>query len=460
MKFDLADPAFLFLVIGLLLIVGCFLAYGSNLNILEGFAEESSLENEEDENINANNINANDENENENTNNINSENTRANNTNTTNNPNNANNANTNNANTNNANTNNVNTNNVNTTNFNDEDNADNAEVITITSSPDYNLEDSNQEDSNQEDPNQEDSNQEDPDQENFDTITTSPTNNQIPSLHTPTPDSLKLLSETPAPSPTTKVTESCSKCCKDGDESPDENAKSNSSNEKCPWARGRGIYKSTKLSSIARIPNISQVGGEGPSNYFHPNIIISRGKKSSRDEETKKTNRIEFGLGKEVISLLGGMSNGNGGNGGNSKDKWTKDNWEDTYYDPDKDPLTIATKSNIRSSYSQELKQKGETKLCHKDIDTHQENSNQETFKNGNAFQHNSKMKEYHPGYQYTSPDSWAVPHKRPPVCLGCQNKCLPSGVFDRGTPLNALGTDTQVGSIMPKFTFTEHPRS
>ena len=43
-------------------------------------------------------------------------------------------------------------------------------------------------------------------------------------------------------------------------------------------------------------------------------------------------------------------------------------------------------------------------------------------------------------------------------LCI--QNKKqLPSAVFDRGTPLNALNLDTQVGSIMPKFKYSEERR-
>ena len=68
-------------------------------------------------------------------------------------------------------------------------------------------------------------------------------------------------------------------------------------------------------------------------------------------------------------------------------------------------------------------------------------------------------MKKYVPGYQILPPKTWDIPQQRPPVCLG-NNERLPSAVFDRGTPLNALNLDTSVGSIMPKFTYVEQPRS
>ena len=68
-------------------------------------------------------------------------------------------------------------------------------------------------------------------------------------------------------------------------------------------------------------------------------------------------------------------------------------------------------------------------------------------------------MKQFKPGYQLQPPTCWDVPQKRPPVCLS-DKKCLPSAVFDTGLSLNSLQFDTAVGSIMPGFTYIEHPRS
>jgi hypothetical protein len=72
---------------------------------------------------------------------------------------------------------------------------------------------------------------------------------------------------------------------------------------------------------------------------------------------------------------------------------------------------------------------------------------------------HSCQMKEFVPGYQIQPPKCWDVPAKIPPVCLG-NNERLPSAVFDRGTPLNALNLDTSVGSIMPKFRYAEESRT
>lgn len=313
-------------------------------------------------------------------------------------------------------------------------------------------------------------------------------NVQVPSLHTPTPESIKLINNSLRPMGSSEVTESRHMTDQDYEAAPDDNAKSNSSNEKMPWARHKGIHHGRDLDLTPRIPNISQIGGEGPSNYFHPNIVISRG----NNDDSKQTHRLELGLGPEIMNMVnqfstsmygqGNMMNqiqnqidnsgfnlGFGDNSGHSLDDMTWDNktwdtrnntvWdenemEENHYDPENDFFNTA-KTNIHLSKNQELKQKGESKLCHEGP-----NKNRELFKN--SFEHKPEMKEYHSGYQYQNPNGWNVPQKRPPVCLGCKNKCLPSGVFDRGTPTQALEltNDTQVGSIMPKFTYTEQPRS
>lgn len=81
----------------------------------------------------------------------------------------------------------------------------------------------------------------------------------------------------------------------------------------------------------------------------------------------------------------------------------------------------------------------------------------------------NNTWKQVNPGYQMVDPNKWNVPQKRPPVCLSDKVK-LPSAVFTNGTPVNVLEFDkyghmanteeevkqTNVGSILPKFTFSE----
>ena len=80
----------------------------------------------------------------------------------------------------------------------------------------------------------------------------------------------------------------------------------------------------------------------------------------------------------------------------------------------------------------------------------------------GNNKETNEKIKKnlgektYYPGYSYMPPSNWDVPQKRPDVCIS-QKKCMdhPVGVFDKGTPADALEY-YGVGSIMPKFTYSQ----
>ena len=82
--------------------------------------------------------------------------------------------------------------------------------------------------------------------------------------------------------------------------------------------------------------------------------------------------------------------------------------------------------------------------------------------------------KTWHPGYTYLPPTNWDVPQKYPPVCLNKPNVFQLTGLVDRGLPLNVLELNpqgnvantensvqlTNVGSIMPKFSFEEMPFS
>ena len=229
---------------------------------------------------------------------------------------------------------------------------------------------------------------------------------------------------------------------------------------------------------------ITQVGGEGPNNYFQPNIIIRR-KQDNQGANSKY--RVEFGVGDELKSFLPMSQNltgdqsidfSYGGDSGYNLNGY------------DNDPLNTAAK-NVQSNYLIDNSKIGVGSTTCKDCgETYQEkfdNNEGETdlsrdstlstsldsnyrkidkttnynMRNNNStstFTHSCKMKEFLPGYQIQAPKCWDVPQQRPPVCI--QNKKqLPSAVFDRGTPLNALNLDTQVGSIMPKFKYSEERR-
>ena len=234
---------------------------------------------------------------------------------------------------------------------------------------------------------------------------------------------------------------------------------------------------------------ITQIGGEGPNNYFQPNIIIRR---KPETEEHNSKYRVEFGVGDELKpflpmaqSLMGTQNQSN-----QSPDFSYGSDYGYNLNGYDNDPFNTAPR-NAQSSYlkdnskievgSTTCKDCGETyqeKFDNNEGDTDlSKDSDLSTSLNSNyrkidkttnynmpynsstsTFTHNCKMKEFLPGYQIQAPKCWDVPQQRPPVCIQ-NNKQLPSAVFDRGTPLNALNLDTQVGSIMPKFKYSEERR-
>jgi hypothetical protein len=249
--------------------------------------------------------------------------------------------------------------------------------------------------------------------------------------------------------------------------------------------------------------NISQNGGDGYNNYFTPNIFIKR-KNNMNDSQTQ---RVEFGLGKELHPFLnalnpngmtqtatdliydntgynlGNYSSGSGGvnytsdggvnytsdggvnytsDGGASGASASGASASGASASGASDPFNTAER-NARLSYQREQEQAGTCLECNEtdsglDYSGTVDNFTNTTDKNNN-FTHSCKMKKFRPGYQLQPPTCWDVPQKRPPVCLS-DKKCLPAAVFDNGLSLNALQFDTAVGSIMPGFTYVEHPRS
>ncbi len=239
--------------------------------------------------------------------------------------------------------------------------------------------------------------------------------------------------------------------------------------------------------------NISQIGGEGPNNYFHPNIIIKKKKNNEMDAGNT-------GLGNAIQSLFPNMSQENlqaaiqqyifntGYNfstGGTSNGPLT-DPWNtalsnsamdasmpnvNSCIDCQKDPETgdINYGGNYGTTYESFNPPRRDRRNDNNDeYDDRNRNYRPPEYedepspqagldKNGN-FIPSCKMKTFVPGFQMQPPKCWDVPQKRPPVCLS-DKKRLPAAVFDRGTPLNALDMDTTVGSILPKFLYTELPR-
>jgi len=240
---------------------------------------------------------------------------------------------------------------------------------------------------------------------------------------------------------------------------------------------------------------ITQIGGEGPNNYFQPNIIIRR---KQDNQEANSKYRVEFGVGNELKpflpmakKLMNQQPQMQYQNQNEQNQSMDFSYGSDSGYNLngyDNDPFNTAPK-NAQSSFLKDNSKIGVGSTTCKDCgETNQEkfynnegdtdlsrNSNLSTSldsnyrtidkttnynmqNNSSTFTHNCKMKEFLPGYQIQAPKCWDVPQQRPPVCIQ-NNKQLPSAVFDRGTPLNALNLDTQVGSIMPKFKYSEERR-
>jgi hypothetical protein len=211
-----------------------------------------------------------------------------------------------------------------------------------------------------------------------------------------------------------------------------------------------GLYNLSK-------PNISQIGGEGPNNYFQPNIFIKR-RNNGENGNTMNTQRFEFGVGKELEGLLPSIQGamGNFNQGSTSQPLFESDT---TYGYTHGYDFPTSSSSNTTNNYTYGSGS-GSSQSSYGDNYYNDQQQQQYNLQPATSELFTEiSMKEYHPGYQIQPPKCWDVPAKRPPVCLG-NNERLPAAVFDRGTPLNALNLDTSVGSIMPKFKYIETPRS
>ncbi len=244
--------------------------------------------------------------------------------------------------------------------------------------------------------------------------------------------------------------------------------------------------------------NISQIGGEGPNNYFHPNIIIKKKK-----EDPFEAARNNVGLAGAMQSLYPNMSQetiqaavqqyvfntgynfSTGGTTSSYNDPWNtalSNSAMDasmpnvnSCIDCKKDPETgdVNYGGNYGTSYESFNPTDDENNEKNNEENNEERDDRQRNYRppkyeeepspragldaNGN-FIPSCKMKTFVPGFQIQPPKCWDVPQKRPPVCLS-DKKRLPAAVFDRGTPLNALEMDTTVGSILPKFIYTELAR-
>ena len=227
-------------------------------------------------------------------------------------------------------------------------------------------------------------------------------------------------------------------------------------NETQSFARAR-TTKARKEQEAAQSGStvIKQEKGKGISSIFSPQIIIKEGdhdgvyfKKSESSPEVPITNRRrrrvtnyqepEYDLWSETHQYYDGHQT--------SRDPWNNavDNWN----------RSMASTRN------------GQSKDCGNYVDY-------DNLRKKPDPEYQNSEKQFYPGYSYLPPNNWDVPQKRPPVCVNNNPDTtqLPIGIADHGTPINALEVDpigrilateekvkhTNVGSILPKFSYTEH---
>ena len=204
---------------------------------------------------------------------------------------------------------------------------------------------------------------------------------------------------------------------------------------------------------------IQQRDGQGMSSIFNPQIIINEGDSGSDINLNVKDNTLSIPL-----------SNNNKVSSGSSN--WstpTHDLWSDSNNaEDDKKSVLNLFNSSYNSSYKKSSNRHnlvnsqnmGNTvdgyKTDGENVDTNYQNS----------------PKTFYPGYSYMPPSNWSVPQRRAPICINNDPDTtkLPIGIADHGTPINALEVDpigrilateekvkyTNVGSILPKFKYTE----
>ena len=243
------------------------------------------------------------------------------------------------------------------------------------------------------------------------------------------------------------------------------NVKSNSrnkkretfNNESQTFARGKST-KAKKEQEAAQSGStvIKQEKGKGISSIFSPQIIIKEGdhdgvyfKKSEsspevpitanrrRKRDIRNYQEPEVDLWADSHQYYDGQNT--------SRDPWNSavDNWNrsmaSTKNSPDKECGNYVDYDNLRKKPDAEYQK---------------------------------SAKKFYPGYSYLPPNNWDVPQKRAPVCVNNNPDTtqLPIGIADHGTPINALEVDpigrilateekvkyTNVGSILPKFSYTE----
>ena len=201
---------------------------------------------------------------------------------------------------------------------------------------------------------------------------------------------------------------------------------------------------------------IEQSGMKGTGNIFTPQIIIQDNKNANTKyrNQTGTNNQLDHDDRRQKPQKnIWTTDNGSFENNNNTYD--TKDPWD-------------VSQDLAKMTYYDQLKQKnkGRPQLpFNEDSEYINTDNDMDLFSN----KCKTSSKKFYPGYSIIPPEKWDVPQKRPQHCIP-DNWKRPSGVFTAGTPVNVLELDkngnmlldenevtfTNVGSILPKFTYTE----
>lgn len=248
--------------------------------------------------------------------------------------------------------------------------------------------------------------------------------------------------------------------------------------------------KQPNLEELKKV--IKQEGIDGVGNIFSPKITI-RTTNNDLGSYYAKANQegdgyvIDLKLSNDDLTKIMSSNTNAGFNKSFELQKYKdwkkpeKDLWQESFQEPTntnsptQDPWDTLLK-NEKASREQETKN---DLLCYNilkaqdGVDTPITKEDQDYAKSKYEKTERVKYydgKDFHPGYQFVDPKKWDVPQKRAPVCIP-QKQQLPSAVIVNGLGTNVLEldttgriathendiTETNVGSILPKFQYQEH---
>lgn len=203
---------------------------------------------------------------------------------------------------------------------------------------------------------------------------------------------------------------------------------------------------------------VQQKHGKGMNSIFNPQIIIKEG-----DSGTD----ISFNVKDNTVSIP--VANNNSVSSGHKWSVPTHDLWSDS---ENTEAEKTATLDVLNAGYNESYRNStNRHNIVNSGNNGNTVNGYKTDGENVDANYQNGP-KQFYPGYSYMPPSNWNVPQRRAPICVGGNPDTtkLPIGIADHGTPINALEVDpigriltteekvkyTNVGSILPKFKYTE----